>query len=419
MSKPPYYHQKEARQKNISLLLRDIWRHAPLSRAMLAERNGLTKATVSSICHDLAAQGLICDAGQDRTGVGRPGDLIELNPSAYCSIGLEISTNYIGAILYNLCGQPLWDRSVPIAIGSSQEVIIAMVDNMVGEAIHQAHVRNIPLLGVGVGVPGVVNHRVNAPALGWKEVPLKEILEQHFNVPVIVDNKARAAAIAEALYGKARDVHSFIYVSMGTDVHSSVEAAVVTEGALFRGASGRAVNAGHMVLDPNGPLCACGQRGCWQILVDVDREVGLVKQRLEAGEVSTLQAYAADGFTRLEHRAIHQAAVEGDALAREVASSVILNHALGITNLVLLFDPQMVVIGWETLVLPSDYTARMRLMDDMPEFNVSNAVRDQLARRGVKPPQFTHAALEPKVVMLGAASLLVDEFLRTPPVMNV
>ena len=99
MSKPPYSQQKEARQKNISLVLRDIWRHAPLSKSMLAERNGLTKATVSSICRDLEAQGLICDAGQDRTGVGRPGDLIELNPSAYCSVGLEISTNYIGVVL--------------------------------------------------------------------------------------------------------------------------------------------------------------------------------------------------------------------------------------------------------------------------------------------------------------------------------
>jgi predicted NBD/HSP70 family sugar kinase len=115
---------------------------------------------------------------------------------------------------------------------------------------------------------------------------------------------------------------------------------------------------------------------------------------------------------------IHQAAVDGDALAREVASTVLMNHALGITNLVLLFDPQLVVIGWETLILPSYYTARMYTMDCMPEFDVAGAVREKLARRGVNPPQFTHAVLEPNVVMLGAASLLVDEFLRTPPAMN-
>lgn len=418
VNKLPYSQQKEARQRNTSLLLRDIWRHAPLSKSMLAERNGLTKATVSSICRDLTAQGLIGDAGQDRTGLGRPGDLIELNPSAYSSIGVEISTNYIGAKLYDLCGQPLWESSAPIEIGCPQNVIVAEVVGMLGEAIHQAKTRDIPLLGVGVGVPGVVNNRVNAPALGWMEVPLKDILEQYFKIPVIVDNKARAAAMAEALYGGARDVDSFIYISMGTDVRSSVEAAVVTDGLLYRGVSGRAVDAGHMVLDPNGPLCTCGQRGCWQAMADVDREVGLALQRLEAGETSVLQAYAANGYADLDHRKIHQAAVEGDRLALEVASAVIMTHALGITNLVLLFDPQLVVIGWETLIFPQDYTARMRIMDGMPELSVKEAVCQQLARRGVTPPQFAHAVLEPEVVMLGAASLLVDEFLRTPPIMN-
>jgi predicted NBD/HSP70 family sugar kinase len=415
MNKKPYSQQKEARQQNMSLLLRDLWRHAPLSKSMLAQRNGLTKATVSSICRDLATQGLICNVGQHRIGLGRPGDLIELNPSARCAIGVEISTNYVAAVLTDLNGQPLWQRSAPIDIGSAQEVVLAQAEGLISEAIDQAHTRAIPLLGIGVGVPGVVNHRVNAPALGWKEVPLKQIWEQRFSVPVIVDNKARAAAMVEALHGSARDATSFVYVSIGTDVRSSVEAAVVTDGFLYRGARGRAVDAGHMVLDPNGPLCVCGQRGCWRAMVDVDREIEMVRQRLEAGEASVLQAYAADGYATLEHRAIHQAAVERDVLAVEVVSEVLMNHALGIANLVVLFDPQLVVIGWETMVLPAAFTARMQIMESMSEFNIPGAVRQQLVRRGVTPPQFVHAALDPEVVMLGAAALLVGEFLRTPP----
>lgn len=385
---------------------------------MLAQRAGLTKATVSSICRDLEAQGLICDAGQDHTGLGRPGDLIELNSLARCSIGVEISTNYIAVMLTDLCSQPLWKFSVPLEIGSEQEVIFAQVEDLIRKAIDQAHTRSIPLLGIGVGVPGVVNDCVNAPALGWKEVPLKKILAERFNLPVVVDNKARVAALVEALHGSARDVTSFVYVSIGTDVRSNVEAAVMSEGFLYRGASKRAVDAGHMVLDPNGPLCVCGQRGCWRALVDVEREVEMVRRRLEAGESSTLQAYAADGYASLDHRAIHQAAVERDPLALDVASSVIMNHVQGISNLVLLFDPQLVVIGWETLVLPPAYTTRMHIMDNMPEFDVSKAVCEQLASRGVTPPKFAHASLEPDVVMLGAASLLVDEFLRMPPVIE-
>ncbi len=416
MTKQPYSLQKEARQQNIALLLRDLWRHAPLSKAMLAQRNGLTKATVSSICRDLDAQGLIRDVGQDRSGPGRPGDLIELNPAARCSIGVEISTNYVSAVLTDLCGQPIWQRSFQMEIGSTQEVYLARVGDLIGEALGQAQERAIPLLGIGVGVPGVVNHHVHAPALGWKEVPLKQILEERFTLPVLVDNKARAAAMVEALYGSAREADNFVYVSIGTDVRSTVEAAVVTGGSLFRGARGRAVDAGHMILDPNGPVCSCGQRGCWRAMADVDREVTLARQRLQAGEASVLQAYADDGYALLDHRAIHQAALDGDRLAKEIFTSVVLNHAIGIANLALLFDPELVVIGWETMVLPGEYTDRMWKLDSTAEYSIPGAVVAQLERRGMTPPKIIHAALDPEVVMLGAAALLIDEFLRMPVV---
>jgi len=414
-NKKPYSQQKASRQENMSLLLRDLWRHGPRSKAMLAQRNGLTKATVTNISREMAALGLIRDAGQDRTGPGRPGDLIELNPSARCSIGVEISTNYVSAMLTDLTGKALWQRASSIEIGSTQDAVYAVAEGLISEAVDQACKLDVPLLGIGIGVPGIVNHHVNAPAMGWKEVPLKQIFEKRFPYPVIVENKARAAAMAEALHGSARDATSFVYVSIGTDVQSTVEAAVVNDGFLYRGAHGRAVDAGHMVLDPNGPKCVCGEQGCWRAMTDVDREVRLARQRLEAGEASVLQAYAADDYATLDHRAIHQAAVEGDALAREVAGPVILNHAQGIANLILLFDPELVVIGWETMVLPADFTARMHRMDTMPEFDIPGAVRKKLASHGKTPPKIVHAALDPEVVMLGAAALLLSEFFRTPP----
>jgi len=270
-----------------------------------------------------------------------------------------------------------------------------------------------------VGVPGVVNGFVNAPALGWKEVPLKQIWEQRFSLPVIAENKARAAAMAEALRGCAQSVASFVYVSIGTDVRSTVQAAVVTNGFPYRGARGMAVDAGHMILDPEGPLCSCGQRGCWEAMVDVDREVGLVRARLTSGEASILQRFAGNDDDALDHRAIHQAAVERDPLALEVAGEVLMNHAQGITNLVRLFDPELVMIGHASLALPPPYRARMEILTGMPELDVPEVVRQQLARRGVNPPAIVRSTLGPEACILGAAALLVDEFLRTPPVIEI
>ena len=210
MARKAYSHQKDARQKNASALLHDLWRHGPLSKAMLAQRNGLTKATVSAICGDLAALNLVRENGQDRTGLGRPGNLLEINPSARCAIGVEVSTNYSAVALTNLCGQTLWQHSALTAVGSNQKTVLVVAEALIAEAIDQARERAIPLLGLGVGVPGIVDpgpeSLVSATTLGWKEVPLKQIWQQRFSLPVIVENKARAAAMAEALSGSARSL---------------------------------------------------------------------------------------------------------------------------------------------------------------------------------------------------------------------
>src|SRR5512135_3652131 len=99
MAKAPYAQQRDAREQNASALLRDLWYHAPLSKAALAQRNGLTKATVSAIAGDLAALNLIREVGQDKSGIGRPSRLLEINPEAHAAIRVEISTNYVAAML--------------------------------------------------------------------------------------------------------------------------------------------------------------------------------------------------------------------------------------------------------------------------------------------------------------------------------
>ncbi|MDW8267772.1 MAG: ROK family transcriptional regulator [Anaerolineae bacterium] len=234
--KIPYALQRNARQQNTSALLFDLWHHAPLSRAMLAQRNGLTKATVSAICDELAALNLIREAGQDRDRIGRPGNLLEINPKARGAIGLEISTNYVAVLLTDFCGQPVWRDMATIPIGASQDVILGRSEALLGAAIERAQQDALPLLGIGVAVPGTVHTDqgvvTRAPALGWKDLALKSLWEARFGLSVIVENKARAAAIAERLHGAARNVQNFVYVSIGTDVGSSIDVAVVITASL-------------------------------------------------------------------------------------------------------------------------------------------------------------------------------------------
>lgn len=416
--KIPYALQRNARQQNTSALLFDLWHHAPLSRAMLAQRNGLTKATVSAICDELAALNLIREAGQERDRIGRPGNLLEINPKARGAIGLEISTNYVAVLLTDFCGQPLWRDMATIPIGASQDVILGRSEALLGAAIERAQQDALPLLGIGVAVPGTVHTDqgvvTRAPALGWKDLALKSLWEARFGLSVIVENKARAAAIAERLHGAARNVQNFVYVSIGTDVGSSIDVAVVINGIPYRGAHGLAVDAGHMILDPDGELCSCGLRGCWQAQADVGREAALALARLDSGEPSVLRSKTPEEIR--DHRTIHQAALERDALALEVFRNVVtLNHARAILNLIVLFDPELVLIGFASVGLPAAFQERMKALGRMADTNIAEEVRRQMRIRDLPPPLIRSASREPDTITLGAASLLVDAFLREPP----
>lgn len=416
--KIPYALQRNARQQNTSTLLFDLWYHAPLSRAMLAQRNGLTKATVSAICDELAALNVIREAGQERDRIGRPGNLLEINPKARGAIGLEISTNYVAVLLTDFCGQPVWRDVAAIPIGAPQDVILERSQLLLDAAVTRSQSESLPLLGIGVAVPGIVNTEqgmvIRAPALGWKDLALKSLWEAHFGLPVIVDNKARAAAIAERLHGAARDVQNFVYVSIGTDVGSSIDVAVVINGIPYRGAHGLAVDAGHMILDPDGELCSCGLRGCWQAQADVGREAALAFARLSSGEPSVLRDKPLAEIQ--DHRTIHQAALERDALALDIFRNVVtLNHARAILNLIFLFDPELVLIGFADVGLPLAFRERIKALGRMADTNIAEEVRRQMHIRDLPPPVIRGASREPDTILLGAASLLVDAFLREPP----
>lgn len=211
--------QGHAHQENTGKLLCDLWHHAPLSRAMLAERNGLTKATVSSICQDLTDLGLIRLVGMDRNGMGRPGTLLELDPYARCAIGVEISTNYSAVVLTNFWGEVLWHDAAWLPADRDRETVLSHAGPLVARAIAEARRQAElgPLLGIGLAVPGAVDpgeeRLVTAPAMGRRDLALKERYERCFGLPVVVDAKARATAVAEALHGSAEQVEDFVYVS--------------------------------------------------------------------------------------------------------------------------------------------------------------------------------------------------------------
>jgi predicted NBD/HSP70 family sugar kinase len=264
---------EHARAHNRSLLLQVLFRDGPHSRADLARASGLTRVTVSDLIADLLHEGLVAELGiRNETRVGKPATLVGLDQEAALIVSLDLSSDHgpTGAVV-DLSGEiqtrqsRRWDgRSRERAL----EPLLAFVRDLIDTATK-------PILGVGVGTPGVVDPAgvvLDAPNLGWANFPLAARLSAGLDLPVHVANDANAAALAEHSFGGAGDA-ALLAVTIG----QGVGAGLLLDGALVRGDRHAAGEIGHVVVDERGPQCACGLVGCLETALAVP----LLRERLE------------------------------------------------------------------------------------------------------------------------------------------
>ena len=170
-------------------------------------RSGLNKTTVSSLVDELIAHHFVREVGPGASAGGRPAVPLELNPAAGCIVGVEIGVGYLNVALTDFCAGMLWRRQLPIGAADTQRQIISRAMTLVRQALQRGERTGTRLLGIGIAIPGLVDSAsgtvVYAPNLAWRNVPLGQIFSQKFDVPVLVDNDANAAALAEHYMGAA------------------------------------------------------------------------------------------------------------------------------------------------------------------------------------------------------------------------
>ena len=202
------------------------------------------------------------------------------------------------------------------------------------------------LAGVGVVAPGPVDwhtgHVTNPPNLpGWNDVPLGPILSQGLGVRVVLENDANAAALGEFVAGAGRGAAALIYVTISTGIGGGI----VLGGELYRGVSGAAGEVGHTVVEPDGPLCGCGNRGCLEAIASGTAIAREGRQALEQGAAPILRRLAAESSEPVSTALVARAAAEGDEDARRILRAAARALGIGLGNLVNLLNPDVIVIG--------------------------------------------------------------------------
>lgn len=344
--------QALVREINLSLIMNCLHRHAPISRADLAEMTGLNKSTVSSLVHELLHHRLVCEVGKMSAKVGRPSVQLELNPHAGYIVSAEIGVGFTLVMGSRFTAEPFWLQREDTPRELGREAIIQRMLESIRQAIEigRRETDGEPLLGITVGVPGLLDHHTEtllfAPNLGWWDVPIGGILRSAFpNVPIFCDNEANMAAISECFFGAAQNGYdNVLYLSVG----EGLGGAIVRGSVLDRGKSGFAGEFGHITLYPDGELCNCGNRGCWETRASVSAMFKHIHKAIESGQASLLAPNQTNGHTDGRPLTVQQvvsAAEAGDAVAKNALHTLGRELGVGIASLINALNPDLVLVG--------------------------------------------------------------------------
>ncbi|HDD25416.1 MAG TPA: ROK family transcriptional regulator [Chloroflexi bacterium] len=326
---------------NRSTVLNIIKADGPISRTEIGRLSGLSPATVSEITADLIAEGLIYEkAAGDSTG-GRPPILLALNHDAAYVVGLKLAERQISAALTDIEATILCTLTVPVTGMTVVERAVEELAGAVERVITESSLPRERVTGVGIGLAGVIDAERGlcrySPILGWRDVPLEQLVEEQIGIPVRIDNDVNTLAMAEKWFGAGQGVDDFLVVTVGRGVGLGI----VVNGQFYRGTRGGGGEFGHTVMDPHGPACDCGKRGCLEAYV---ADPALVRAAREAVLQGKLGSVDADELTVEQ---VTELAREGDETLREILAQAGRMLGMGIANLVNIFNPALIIISGE------------------------------------------------------------------------
>ncbi len=364
---------KSAGQRNERLILSLLRKHGTLSQTQLCRLVGIGSSTASTIVARLRDKGLVIEQrGHSRQRGPKPINLT-LNAQAATIVGIEISPSYLFIGLFDFLGRMAQQRRIPLGTDHSVDNVLRVLTGHLRKLLAEMAVSDAAVLGAAVALSGTVSSdgivHLSSP-LGWKDVPLRTLLAEHLPFAVsIYSNRVRL--LAEMAAEPQLAAQSVLYLN----VANGVGATAYMNGRLMVGATGRYGEIGHTVIDPAGPLCGCGHRGCLEAHISGPALVARIRRDRQNGVQTVLLAN--DNETQTPETLLADwpaAAAAGDAYAiilRDAAAEQLSRCAAAAINS---YDPDVVILGGYVCQLFTDAFARA-IRDEMTRSVYDHAVR--------------------------------------------
>ncbi len=388
-------------------ILRLLRRTGEASRPTLARTLDLSLPTITNIVKQLLKEGILTEADYKQSTGGRRAALLQLNPDYACAVGLEVSCSALRGARVNLTGEIVDQEEGPPLARGGREPDLEQVVSVARALLERAPTGSVS--GIGVGISGIVSRSkgvsVKFPrSENWVDIPLAPILSQRLGVPVWLENDIQAATLAELRFGDGRSAENFVYLHLG----EGIALGIVANGQLYEGASGNVGELGHSIIEPDGPICYCGNYGCLESLASPPAIVRQAQEAItEAGVESEILVLANGELQAITLAHVFQAAEHGDRLASNLVEKVANYIGLSAANLVNILSPELLLLGgamvrrggWVLEAITRNFRSLV-----MPSLRDVTEIRK--------------AALGPSVCMLGASALvfdaLVDVYPETP-----
>ena len=321
-----------SRGHNISALFETVLTRGPLSRRDVARLTGLSAASVTKLVKPMITHGYLVENDREAGVPGRPQIPLQVDPARHYAVGIKLMHSEIVGVVADLHAEVQSSYRMKLAKPSPEGVVDA-VEQITGILLEASPVQRERLLGIGIGLSGHINGTTGvlhqSPLLGWRDVPLRQLVADRMQVPVVIENDVNTLAVAEQWFGPASGYGSFAVVTVG----AGVGCGLVLDGQLWQGISGAAGEFGHMVVDPDGPECHCGKRGCLESIASDTAIAAAMSQAVgkRISKVSQVVALAHAGDPDAQ-RVFTQAGV---ALGRALAA------------LVSLLNPPLIILSGE------------------------------------------------------------------------
>ena len=319
------------RRWNLSSIFKLIRKRGPISRIELTKISGCSAGTASNHVRTLIEKGFVIETKKGISSGGRKPIQLMVNPNKAYIFSIEIEVNKIKMVLFDLELKVVTKNIIPITYKNDYRKNLEEVFFKIDKMMEEKNLELDNLLGIGVAVPGLIDKVKGilefAPNLGWKDVHISEIFKDKYGLPVILNNEAKAAAIGEreSIYP---NINNMVFVS----INEGIGCGIFFNGGLYRGASGNAGEFGHIIIDTNGPLCTCGNKGCWETLAS---ENFIVNSYLKLPNSNK----------ELTKEEIYQLGKNGDKKIIEIFKEAGRNIGIGLVNIINGLSPELLVIG--------------------------------------------------------------------------